>query len=394
MMRRFLCVGLTILLAAVGVLPVCAEADGDSTRTRGVTGRLYLDFGYLRSSTRPGNHTWRSKGTTSTIDRLKVNNATFMVQKETSPESRWGFLAGVQGGVDINGLVPSSPVSDAEDLKHLYYTNVSYLFPAGNGLTVTGGLIPGHIGYESFHAIDNPNYTRIYGVDYVPYFEWGVQAAYPFSDSFEGALLVVNGYDYLSSPNSVPSYGLQATVRVADNTGFRQNFYYGPEQGDTSLEYWRFVSNTIAQWNVGRFTLLGTVGFGTEKQTGLAGTPRYDWAWGALWIKWRPTDAWRAAVRPEFFKDSDGLMTGARQKIYAITGSLEYRLSPIEMNALSARLEYRFDRSTGPDGGFYEGSDNILVANQHLVMVSVMVLFDTASRRRIGTRPEPVESVE
>ena len=51
----------------------------------------------------------------------------------------------MQGGVDVGGLVPSA------------------LFPAGNGLTVTGGLIPGHIGYESFHAIDNPNYTRIYG---------------------------------------------------------------------------------------------------------------------------------------------------------------------------------------------------------------------------------------
>jgi len=92
--------------------------------------------------------------------------------------------------------------------------------------------------------------------------------------------------------------------------------------------------------------------------------------------------------------DSDGLMTGSCQDIFAFTGSLEYRLSPIEMNVLSARLEYRFDRSTGPDGGFYEGSDDALTANQHLVIASVMLLFDTASRRRIGARPEPVESVD
>jgi len=391
-MQRFSYLGLAVLLAVVGVLPVCAEADVDSTRASGMTGRVYLDFGYLGSSTRPDNHTWRSKATTSTIDRLKINNATLMVQKDVSSESRWGFLAGVQGGVDINGLVPSAAVGDAEDLKHLYYTNVSYLFPAGNGLTVTGGLIPGHIGYESFHAIDNPTYTRIYGVDYVPYFEWGVQAAYPFSDSFKGALLVVNGYDYLASPNSVPSYGVQLSWRAADNAGFRQNFYYGPEQGDTALEYWRFASNTIGQWNIGDFILVGTVGFGSEKQAGVLGTPRYDWSWGAVWVKWRPGDTWRLAVRPEFFRDSDGLMTGSRQDIFAFTGSLEYRLSPIDMNVLSARLEYRFDRSTGPDGGFYEGPDNVLVTNQHLVIASVMLLFDTASRRRIGARPEPVES--
>lgn len=393
-MRHFTFVSTTVLLIVVGALPVLGQDGGDSTRTAGVTGRLYLDLGYLRSSTRPGNHTWRSKATTSTLDRLKVNNATLMVQKEESPESRWGFLAGVQGGIDINGLVPSAAVSDADDLKHLYYTNVSYLFPAGNGLTVTGGLIPGHIGYESFHAIDNPTYTRIYGVDYVPYFEWGLQAAYPFSDSFNGALLVVNGYDYLASPNSVPSYGVQFTWRAADNAGLKQNVYYGPEQGGTALEYWRFASNTIGQWNVGDFILVGSVGFGTEKQASLAGMPRYDWSWGALWMKWRLNETWRLVVRPEFFRDSDGLMTGVRQKIYAITGSLEYRLSPIEMNVLSARLEYRFDRSTGPDGGFYEGPGNVLVANQHLVIASVMLLFDTASRGRIGTRPEPVESAE
>ncbi len=111
-------------------------------------------------------------------------------------------------------------------------------------------------------------------------------------------------------------------------------------------------------------------------------------------MKWRPNETWRLAVRPEFFRDSDGLMSGNRQTIYAITGSLEYRLSPIDMNVLSARLEYRFDRSTGPDGGFYEGPGNVLVANQHLVIASVMLLFDTASRGRIGTRPEPVESAE
>jgi hypothetical protein len=49
-----------------------------------------------------GNHTWRSKATTSYVDRLRVNNATAMIQKEAVPESRWGLVAGVQGGIDVN----------------------------------------------------------------------------------------------------------------------------------------------------------------------------------------------------------------------------------------------------------------------------------------------------
>ena len=83
-------------------------------------------------------------------------------------------------------------------------------------------------------------------------------------------------------------------------------------------------------------------------------------------------------------------MTGSQQEIFAFTGSLQYRLSPIRENVLSARFEYRYDRSTGPGGGFFEGADNVLVSDQHLFIVSVMVLFDTGARKRIGAKPEPV----
>jgi len=388
-MRHILLVQIVIALFVTGALPVHVRADEDSSERP--SARIYLDAGYLRSSTRPGNHTWRSKGTTSHLDRLKFNNVAIMTGKEASSDSRWGFQAGLQSGVDINGLVPSSPVSDADKLKHLYYTNATYLFPAGDGLTVTGGLIPGHVGLESFQAIDNPTYTRIYGVDYVPYFNWGLQATYPFGGSLNGSLLVVNGYDYLASPNSVPSYGFQLNWGATEDAGLRQNFYYGPDQGDTALEYWRFLSNTIGAWRLGDVVLAGSLGIGSEKQADVVGNPRFDWAWLTAWVRWQPNETWQFAVRPEYFSDLDGLMTSARQEVFAFTGALEYRLSPIDMNVLSARLEYRFDRSTGPDGGFFEGDNNVLVPNQHLVIASVMLLFDTASRKRIGDRPGPIE---
>jgi hypothetical protein len=50
-MRHFSYVGITILLIAVSVLPVSAQGGSDSTQTASATARLYLDLGYLRSST-------------------------------------------------------------------------------------------------------------------------------------------------------------------------------------------------------------------------------------------------------------------------------------------------------------------------------------------------------
>jgi hypothetical protein len=38
---------------------------------------------------------------------------------------------------------------------------------------------------------------------------------------------------------------------------------------------------------------------------------------------------------------------------------------PVRSNTMVANIEYRYDRFTGSGGGFYKGSDNILVPDQH-----------------------------
>jgi hypothetical protein len=97
---------------------------------------------------------------------------------------------------------------------------------------------------------------------------------------------------------------------------------------------------------------------------------------GAIWGRLDIARQWRIAVRPEFYWDPDGLMTGARQTLRAITSTLEYHTEIGNFNALSARLEYRYDRSTGEDGGFYAGADNHLVPDQNLLMAALMWSFD------------------
>jgi hypothetical protein len=364
------CVALA--LVGVGSAPVFgAEGTRPSVHGGGV-----IDVGYLGSSTRPANRTWRTKGTSWRLDRLEVNNAAAFIGKTATAESRWGFSAGVQGGRDVDNQVSDAAVGSADTQKHLYYTWIGYLFPVGGGLEVKGGLIPGNLGYEGFHAIDNATYTRAYGADLVAFFHWGLWATYAVKPSFSAALLVVNGYDYLARPNDVPSYGAQFVWEALADFTLTQNFYYGPEQSATPLEYWRFVSNTVAEWRAGEFLFAGSVGLGSEKQSAVIGTPRADWVWGALWARWQPREHWGFTVRPEFYRDPEGAVTGARQTLKAVTVGGEFRASPFDMNAVSARLEYRFDRSTGPDGGFYEGDSNALVPEQHLFMAALMWRFD------------------
>ncbi len=355
-----------------------SSQPGDTTTALG--GGAYLDLAYALSNNRPANHEWRSKSTTPTVDRVALNNATVWLKKRSSSSSRWGFGAGLQVGKDVDKLATSDSET-ADLLKHLHYTYATYRAPVGGQeLALVGGLIPGHLGYESFQAMDNPTYTRVYGVDNVPYFQWGLAAQYPYGGKVSGAVMVTTGWDYLSSPNNAPSYGGRLHWDVSDSAWLRGNVFYGPEQENTALEFWRLAVEGIGQVRFGDFELIGNLGYGAEKQATVIGSPRYQWSWGALWVNWQPGGGpWSAGLRPEFFRDEEALITSSRQTITAVTAALRYRVT-VGKQVLQIRTEYRFDRSTGLDGGFWEGPNNVLVPNQQLFMLAVNWRFETPRR--------------
>jgi len=364
-----------VLLVLPGLL--CASTAGAGERT--VNGGAYIDVGYLGSSTQPDNLTWRSKGTSWKLDRVVANNFTLFANKAAIQESRWGFEVGFQTGYDIDNLVTSGSVESADIQKHIYNTYLSYLIPLGSGLIVKAGLLPGHFGYENFQAIHNPTYTRTYGGDLAPYFNYGAMATYPSDGSWSASFMVLNAYDYLETPNSAVSLGAQGAWNPKETIALTLNIYSGAEQDDASVEHWLSMAEIIAEWRTGRFLFAGGLGYGAEKQDRQLNDPGHHWSWGALWARWNPNERWGFSLRPEYYYDPDGGITGSRQTLNAITAGAEYRMSPLEMNSLSARLEYRFDRSTGPDGGFYEGDNNTLVPEQHLFIVALLWRFDTGS---------------
>ncbi|MHC4339164.1 MAG: outer membrane beta-barrel protein [Planctomycetota bacterium] len=334
--------------------------------------RLYIDAGYAYSSNQPGNRLWRSKTTTFKVDRPVLNLAVANLWKEATPESRWGLEFGLQMGADTElGVPDDDPIWNAEALSYLHRASVSYLFPLGEGLEITGGLIPGYPGYESFLSMENPTYTRGYITDYVPYFLFGIRATYPVASSLDLSLFVVSGYDYLVDVNDSPSLGLQSSWSVSEQLTFTQNLYWGPDQEDTDVEFWRFFSDSILEYRSGPFVFALAFDIGTEKQADVLGNPRNDWMATAFWARWEIDEHWWFGCRPEIYYDPDGLLTGSQQRIRAVSVTLKHWFTPDEPHSLVLSLEYRYDRSTGPEGGFYSGSDNALVPDQHLIMIAL-----------------------
>jgi hypothetical protein len=347
----------------------------------------YLDLSYPIDFNFPDNHRWRSKTTTQKVNELTPNMILGYVRKDADESSRWGVEFGVQGGSDTTGQVPNAtlrhggPYSDAGTLSHFSRANVSYLAPVGTGLKLTGGLFNSFIGYESFYAKDNFNYTRSYLPDYSPYFMFGVSAEYQISEAVKSAFYVINRYNYLSYPNNLPSYGMQLKWLASPSVGFTQNFYYGPDQSNTDLRYWRFFSDSSIEWKRDQLTIALVYDVGTERAIPEAGGARSFWTGSAIYTHWQLTKTWALAIRPELYYDPDGTMTGARQFIKATTTTLEYKL-PVAGTITRWRLEYRYDDSTGSQGGFFHDGDGsagvpALIQTQHLLIAAILWNYDS-----------------
>jgi hypothetical protein len=334
----------------------------------------FFDLGYSLDFNHPANDVFRSRGTVWHVDEVDLNMAGAYVKKAASEQSPWGLEFLLQAGQDsqVFGFSATAPnLPGSKCLRHLGLADVSYRIPVGQGLTVQAGIFGSLIGYDSLYAKDNLSYTRPWGADFTPYLMLGVNASYPFSQKLTGTFFVINGYWHLANANSVPSTGGQLAYKATPRVTVKETVLWGPHQSNTSLKYWRFLSDSIVERKTDRLTVAFEYIYSGED---VPGSPRALMMTGQLPVRWAFNKRWSATVRPEFIWDRDGRWTAARQTVKAVTTTLEYRV-PYRQTATILRLEHRYDDSRGSQGGFFRGADT-LTPTQHLLIFAMIFTFD------------------
>lgn len=367
-----------IMLALGANHSVSAETTNASPRENNWHYSGYLDLSYPANFNSSDPHPWRSKVTTNRLSEFSPNMGMFVLRKEASAESPWGVELGGQAGYDTAGQMPVvSPMTGANVMRYFSRANLSYQTGVGNGLKFVGGLMGSFLGYESFYAKDNFNYTRSWMCDYSPYFLIGGGALYPVDDQVDLGFYVVSDYNYLDYVNSQPKYAGQSTWRVTPNFKVMQNVFFGPQQENTAFEYWRGFSNTILEWSEDNYTIGFSYDVGSEKIAQSPSQVQSVWTGSGLFTRWNFDGPWTVGLRPEVYWDPNGTMTGSIQTIAAITSTLEYKLAEGGLNG-RFRLEYRYDNSSGTQGGFYGagGVDGPLVPGQSSVFFALLVNYD------------------
>src|SRR5688572_22327078 len=248
----------------------------------------FVDVAYPHDFQHPDNKLFRSRGTVWHVDGLYLNMCGAYAKRQGTDRSRWGAELMVHAGKDgeIFGFSATAPnLPGANVLRHVGLANVSYLVPVGDGVLVKGGIFSSLIGYDSLYAKDNFNYTRPWGADFTPYLMMGITASYPFTDRLTGAVYVVNGYWHLANANGVPTTGVQLAMQATPDWSVKETMLWGPHQANTSLAFWRWLSDTIVERRTGRLALAAEYHFSTEAVASPTGG-RAWWMAAQLPIRW------------------------------------------------------------------------------------------------------------
>lgn len=257
--------------------------------------------------------------------------------KAPTGDDRVGFRLDLDYG-PVTDWVHSADPAGPEIVKHIQQAYISYLAPAGTGLSFDVGKFVTQHGAEVIEAKDNWNYSRSLLFAWaIPYYHMGVRVGYTPNDKLTLGATVNNGWNNVTENNSQKTYGVQALIKPAASVSIVQNYMGGPEQ-TSNADDWRHLADTTVTYVVNdAFSVMGNYDYGRDRVAGRT----VSWQGIGLYAKTQVNPYFAIVPRWEYYNDEDGFTTGSAQNLQEFTLTAEVKHS----QGLIMRLEYRRDWS-------------------------------------------------
>lgn len=387
----------TLGLAAVGVVSLASVAQAEEKAMNAVQTALssttisgYVSVSGWWNMGTGGNSYWGEAGypyipySVGKQDGFNLDVVKLTIEKPLD-EAQWaaGYKVDLLFGPDANGLATGSPLSGDVGNENadfaIQQAYVALRAPVGNGIDFKLGVFNSVIGYETFDAGNNPNYTRSYGYAMEPTTHTGVLATYRFSDLVAAAVGVANTYgptinekahfssDYYKA-ESYKTYMGSIALTAPEDWGWMKGatLYAGAVNGwDSSAEDVRH------NYYVGVTLPTPATGLKLGAAYDYSGISSDDEGYGfwantvAVYASWQATEkmalhlrgeyGWNALTYPDdvYYDVSNyDVSLVIPDSVFALTATLDYSLWE---NVLS-RLEFRWDHLAGGDA-WYSAKD-------------------------------------
>jgi hypothetical protein len=298
---------------------------------------------------------------------ISLNYTEVAVFRAPTDKSRAGFRLDLGAG-DTADMVNAFEPGGVNYLKYVQQAYVSYLVPAGKGLSIDFGKFVTPAGAEVIESKDNWNYSRGLLFSWaIPYYHMGARIGYTLNDKVSLTGFVVNGWNDVKDNNSAKTVAGSVTVKPNGKLTVIGNYIVGKEQAAEADGGTRNLFDTVVTYAASpKLSVLGNFDYGHDKVSG-AGVDWYGVAFGA---KYQYNDKWAFIPRYEIFKDADGFSTGTTQTLQEFTLTGEYK-TPV---GLLARVEFRTDFS---DEKFFVKDSSALSKTQPMVIVGLVYAFSS-----------------
>jgi len=344
----------TLGLAALGAVSLASAARADEAKLSQVETALSNTTisGYVSSSV---NWTWSpasgnvgsSPAGNIPLQGSKANGFNLDVVQITiskpQDESEWasGYQVSLLFGPDAVGWNPSSNGNSTSDVA-IQQAYIALRTPVGNGIDWKVGVFNTVVGYESFDAGSNPNYTRSWGWAVEPTEHTGILGSYTVSDMLSLSAGVANTL----------STGIN-TRNTYDTTGANTSVWHKTILGSatfTAPSDWGWASGSA--FYVGY--VYGYAGTGTAGGGGSQGGNQQNFYAGAtLNSPWKNVTFGASFDYVQNLTGSTTFGLHADDYIFGLYNTIK----PTEKLSFNSRAEYwEIDAKGGPNGSSI-GSD-------------------------------------
>jgi len=309
-------------------------------------------------------------------NNFSLNYVEIAAFKAPTDKSRAGFRVDFGAG-DTANLVNLYEPGGKEYLKYVQQAYVSYLVPAGKGISVDFGKFVTPMGAEVIESKDNFNYSRslLFALA-IPYYHMGARIGYAVNDKVSLTGYLVNGWNDVIDNNSAKTVGGSVSYKPNAKSGLIVNYLVGKEQAADDDGGTRNTVDVVFSYAANTKTsLLFNYDYGHDKitTTGPADEVLHQgvtWQGVAFGLKYQASNTWAFSPRYEYYNDADGFSTGLDQHLQEFTFTGEYK-TPV---GLLARFEYRSDFS---NKAYFVKDDDATTKTQPTVSVSLVYAFSS-----------------
>lgn len=309
----------------------------------------------------------------SYTNQFSLNLAEVVIKRSPDTNIRLGYNLTFGYGNAMNVVNGTEPVAGASFDRNVEQAYISYLAPIGKGLQIDFGKFVTPAGAEVIESAPNWNYSRgiLFGYA-IPFYHFGLRAAYTFNPKVTLTGFLVNGWNDIVAPNTGKTIGFSLALAPSSKVSITQNYLGGPQMANTN-SHWRHLSDTVVQFNVTpKLSLLENFDYGAGDM--IPGVNSVYWTGIATYARYAFNSDYAFAARYEYYDDHDGFTTGTAQHINEYTLTLERTFA----HKLISRLEFRRDMSDVP---FFPRGVAEATKNQNTVDMGLMYVFDIHGAR-------------